>query len=141
MADNMEKLMNDYLAGWNAHDAEGILSLCTDDVIFEEVPLGQVFRGKKEAKDFISNTFTNFPDFKIEVKSGFNAGDRGAGEWVMSATFAHSSTPGMQATGKRFSVRGVSIIEVRKGKISREAMYWNLASFLQQVGLMPAPPK
>jgi steroid delta-isomerase-like uncharacterized protein len=141
MADNVEKAMNDYVAAWNAHDAGRILSFCTDDVVFEEVPMGKVWRGNKEAKDFISSSFVDFPDFKIELKSGFHAGDRGAGEWVMSGTFAHSSTPGMTATGKRFSVRGASIIEFRKGKISREAMYWDLAAFLQQVGLMPAPPK
>ena len=103
--------------------------------------MGKVFRGNKEAKDFISSTFVDFPDFKIDLKSGFNAGDCGAGEWVMSGTFAHSSTPGMTATSKRFSVRGASIIEFRQGKICRESLYWDLAAFLQQVGLMPAPPK
>jgi steroid delta-isomerase-like uncharacterized protein len=141
MANDAEKAMNDYVAAWNSHDAERILSFCADDVVFEEVPMGKVFRGKKEAKDFISNTFTSFPDFKIELKSGFNAGDWGSGEWVMSGTFAKSNMPGMPATGKKFSIRGASIMEFRKGKISRESMYWNLASFLQQVGLMPAPPQ
>ena len=141
MATESEKMMNDYVAAWNAHDMERVLSFCTDDVVFEEVPMEKVWRGKKEAKDFAKDTFTNFPDFKIEMKSAFNAGDRSAGEWVMSGTFANSSTPGMPATGKRFSVRGTSIIEFREGKISRESMYWNLASFLQQVGLMPGPPQ
>jgi steroid delta-isomerase-like uncharacterized protein len=141
MASDAEKAMNDYVAAWNSHDAERILSFCTDDVVFEQVAMGKVNKGKQEAKDFISSTFTSFPDFKIELKSGFNAGDWGAAEWVMSGTFAQSSIPGMPATGKKFSVRGASIIEFRQGKISREAMYWNLASFLQQVGLMPAPPK
>jgi steroid delta-isomerase-like uncharacterized protein len=134
MANDAKKAMNDYVAAWNAHDAERILSFCADDVVFEEVPMGKVFRGKKEAKDFISNSFTSFPDFKLEIKSGF-------GEWDMSGTFAHSDMPGMPATGKKFSVRGASIIEFRQGKISRESMYWDLASFLQQVGLMPPPPK
>jgi steroid delta-isomerase-like uncharacterized protein len=141
MATDSEKMMNDYVAAWNSHDMEKVLSFCTDDVVFEEVPMEKVWRGKKEAKDFAKDTFTNFPDFKIEVKSGFSAGAQGAGEWVMSGTFANSSTPGMPATGKRFSVRGTSIIEFREGKISRESMYWNLASFLQQVGLMPGPPQ
>jgi steroid delta-isomerase-like uncharacterized protein len=141
MATDMEKMMNDYVAAWNSHDTEKVLSFCTDDVVFEEVPMGKVWRGNKEAKDYISSAFVDFPDFKIEIKLGLNAGDRGAGEWVMSGTFAHSSIPEMPATGKRFSVRGSSIIEFREGKISRESMYWNMASFLQQVGLMPAPPK
>jgi steroid delta-isomerase-like uncharacterized protein len=141
MATESEKMMNDYVAAWNAHDMERILSFCTDDVVFEEVAMEKVFRGKKEAKDFVSNTFTEFPDFKLEMKSGFGAGAGGAGEWVMSGTFANSTNPQMPATGKRFSIPGASVIEFREGKISRESMYWNLAAFLQQVGLMPQPPQ
>ena len=141
MATESEKMMNDYVAAWNAHDMERVLSFCTDDVVFEEVPMEKVWRGKKEAKDFAKDTFTNFPDFKIEVKSGFSAGDQGAGEWVMSGTFAHSSNPAMPATGKKFSIPGVGINEYSGGKISRVTNYWNLASFLQQVGLMPPPPQ
>jgi ketosteroid isomerase-like protein len=71
----------------------------------------------------------------------FIAGDQGAGEWVMSGTFAQSTTPGVTATGKKFSVRGATINEFRGGKISRNTNYWNLAEFLQQVGLMPSPPQ
>lgn len=103
--------------------------------------IGKVNRGKKELKDFIVSMCVDFPDFKFEVKSRFFGGDRAAGEWVMSGTFAHSSIPGMPATGKSFSLRGASIFEFRKGKISRHCDYWNMASFLQQVGLMPGPPK
>jgi len=141
MATDVEKMMNDYLAAMNAHDVEKFLTFFTDDAVYECTPLGKVSRGKKEIKDFISSTFADFPDFKLEMKSGFNAGDRGAAEWVMSGTFAHSSMPGMPATGKKFSVRGVAITEFKNGKISRNTNYWNLASFLQQVGLMPGPPK
>ena len=141
MATDLKRRMNDYLAAWNSHDVERILSFFTDDVVYEDVAIGKVNRGKKEVKDFISSMIVDFPDFKFEMKSGFNAGDWSAGEWVMSGTFAHSSIPGLPATGKTFSVRGASITQLRKGKISRNSDYWNLTSFLQQVGLMPPPPK
>ena len=123
MATDLEKMMNDYFAAWNAHDVERILSFFTDDIVYEDVAIGKICRGKKEVKDFISSAFVNFPDFKIEVKSSFNTSDRGAAEGVMSGTFAHSSTPGVSATGKRFSVRGASITEFREGKISRNSDY------------------
>jgi steroid delta-isomerase-like uncharacterized protein len=141
MVTDMERIMNDYSAAWNSHDMERILSFFMDDVVYEDVAIGKVNRSKKELKDFISSLFVDFPDFKIEMKSGFNTGDWSAGEWVMSGTFAHSSIPGLPATGKSFSVRGASITEFRKGKISRNSDYWNMTSFLQQVGLMPPPPK
>lgn len=141
MATDREKMMNDYTAAWNSHDIERILSFFTDDVVYEDVALGMVMRGKKELEDFISSMLVDFPDFKFETKSGFNTIDRSAGEWVMTGTFAHSCIPGVPATGKSFSLRGASIIEFRGGKIGRNTDYWNMASFLQQVGLMPAPPQ
>jgi steroid delta-isomerase-like uncharacterized protein len=141
MASDMEKMMMDYLAAMNAHDLERILTFFTDDAVYDCIPMGKVSHGKKEIKDFFSDTFTSFPDFKLEPKSGFMAGDQGASEWVMSGTFAQSTIPGMPATGKKFSVRGAAITEFKGGKVSRHTNYWNLASFLQQVGLMPGPPK
>lgn len=141
MATDLEKMMNDYVAAWNSHDVERIVSFFTDDGVYEDVSLGKVNRGKKEVKDFISSMFVDFPDFKIEMKSSFFTRDRGAAEWVMSGTFAHSSISGLPATGKSFSERGVSVNEFRKNKISRNSDYWNMASFLQQVGLMPGPQK
>lgn len=141
MATDLEKMMDDYTPAWNSHNVDRILSFFTDDVVYEDLAMGKVCRGKRELKDFISSMFVDIADVKFERKSSFTTGNWSAGEWVMSGTFAHSSIPGMPATGKSFSVRGASIIEFRKGKISRESDYWNMTSFLQQVGLMPAPPK
>jgi steroid delta-isomerase-like uncharacterized protein len=141
MSAEIEKMMGDYLAAWNAHDVEKILTFFTDDAVYEDVATGKVSKGKKEIKDFLSSTVTSFPDVKIEVKSGFDNGEQGAAEWVMSGTFTHSNIPGVPATGKKFSVRGASINAFKGGKISGVTDYWNLASFLQQVGLMPAPPQ
>jgi steroid delta-isomerase-like uncharacterized protein len=43
--------------------------------------------------------------------------------------------PGIPATDKPFEVRGSSIVEFRDGKISRNSDYWDLATYLRQVGL------
>ncbi|MBL7209749.1 MAG: ester cyclase [Dehalococcoidia bacterium] len=139
MATDIERTMKDYLAAWNSHDVDKILSFFTDDCIYEDVAAGNVSRGKEELKAFISFTFAAFPDFKLDSKSVFGAGDWGASEWVMSGTQA-GDLPGIPATGKSFSARGASIMELHKGKLSRNTDYWNFASFLQQVGLLPGPP-
>jgi len=141
MATDMEKMMKDYIAAWNSHDVNKILSFFTDDCVYEDAALGVVNHGKKELRAFAKFIFTDMPDFKLEIKSAFSAGDWAVDEAVMTGTFAHSSIPGMQATGKRFSVRAASIRELRKGKISRNTDYWDRVTYMQQVGAMPAPPK
>jgi steroid delta-isomerase-like uncharacterized protein len=139
MATDVERMLEDYLAAWNSHDAEKIASFFTDDGVHEDVAIGEVNRGKEQLKAFASYTFTTFPDFKLERTSSFVAGDWRGSEWIMSGTHT-GDIPGIPTTGKSFSIRGASISELREGKIRRNSDYWNLASFLQQVGLLPEAP-
>jgi len=37
----------------------------------------------------------------------------------------------------KFSIRGASITELHEGKIKWNSDYWNMTSYLHQVGLMP----
>jgi hypothetical protein len=39
--------------------------------------------------------------------------------------------------GKKFSVRGVSVVEIEGRRIARETDYWDLATLLGQIGLLP----
>lgn len=47
---------------------------------------------------------------------------------------------GEPATGNRFSVRGVSVLELERGKIRRISDYWDMAAFLRQLGILPEKP-
>jgi ketosteroid isomerase-like protein len=77
-------------------------------------------------------TFTDFENFKLEVvRSTFYKGG-GVVEWVWSGT-----EKGLFKTGKSFSVRGVSIIEVRGGKVSSYKEYYDFATVMRQLGLLP----
>ena len=138
MTMDLEKMAQSYLAAWNAHDVEKILSYFTDDCIYEDFGNGKTAHGKAELKDYCNMLFLDYPDFKLEKKSWFSAGDNTAYEYTASGTHKHSSNPAIPVTGKRFSIPGVSIIEFRNGKIYSKRTYFNQAASLQQLGLMPA---
>jgi len=139
MVTDVKRMFEDHNAAWSSYDVEKIASFFTDDCVYEDVAVGVVNRGKQELKAFVTATFTSFPDIKFELKSFFSAGDWAAIEWVMTGTHT-GDLPGMPATGKSFSIRGASVRELRAGKISRNSDYWNLASLLQQIGILPAAP-
>jgi steroid delta-isomerase-like uncharacterized protein len=139
-AQNSEKIAKDLLDAWSSHNTEKTLSFYTDDCILEDLAFGGVKRGKGEVRDYINITFVMFPDVNFKVTSTFCSGDWCASEWVMSGTHK-GDAPKLPATGKNFAIRGVSIIELKDGKIKRESEYYNQTAFLQQVGLWPPPPK
>lgn len=141
MATNVEKMMKDYFTAWNSHKVDKITSFFTDDCVYEDVATGFVRHGKKEQAALVTGLFDWSPDYQLELKSAFGGGVWAASEWVMTGTQSGDiSTPRIAATGRRFSIRGASITELRNGKISRNTDYWDWASFLRQVGMMPGAP-
>ncbi|HZQ69183.1 MAG TPA: nuclear transport factor 2 family protein [Terriglobales bacterium] len=130
---NTELVQNNF-AAWNAHDADKIASLYTDDVIYEDVTFGLVAHGQPELRKMAASFFAGVPDFKLEIVSSTSMGNRGSVEWVFSGTDV-----GLYKTGKKFSVRGASVYELRGGKFSGNRDYYDSASIMRQVGLLPKP--
>ncbi|HUS18524.1 MAG TPA: SgcJ/EcaC family oxidoreductase [Terriglobales bacterium] len=118
-------------AAWNAHDAEKVASLYADDVIYEDVAFGLTARGHAEMRKMAAGFFASVPDFKLELVRHTSMGDHGSVEWVFSGTDV-----GLYKTGKRFSVRGASVYELRGGKFVSNRDYYDSASIMRQVGVL-----
>jgi steroid delta-isomerase-like uncharacterized protein len=135
---DLELKFDDWAIAWSSNDPELVLALFTDDCLFEDVTFGVVARGKEELRSFANRAFAAIPDFKYRLTSRFTTGEWAVIEWVMSGTHT-GDLPGIPATGKRFSsVRGTTILELEAGKIRRESDYWDAATFMKQVGLLPS---
>jgi steroid delta-isomerase-like uncharacterized protein len=131
-----QEMLTEYFASWNAHDVEKIASFVTDDIICYNGARDQTFHGKDQLKGWAKGSFDAIPDFKLDMTSLFASGDMLASEWVFTRTLSGSLSPRVPPTGKSFSVRGSTIAQMKDGKIQREADYWDIATFLRQVGLM-----
>ena len=130
-----EKMFREYAATWSTHDVDKMLSYFTDDCVYENFARRTTYHGKDEVKAWAKASFEAIPDFKLEVTSVFVSGDWLASEWVMTGT-PIGGIPNLPANGKSFSVQGSTIAQLRNGKIWRNADYWDLATFLGQIGAM-----
>jgi steroid delta-isomerase-like uncharacterized protein len=130
-----------YLAAWNRHDGEAVASFFTEDGVYADHALGQRAEGREAIKGFVKSAEEEASsDFKLTVLDKFEAGDRYAIVWAFGGTHDRSSeNPPLQATGKQFSVQGVSIGRVEGDRVKENTDYWNLAEMLMQIGVMPAP--
>jgi steroid delta-isomerase-like uncharacterized protein len=102
-----------------------------------DVALDQSHTGKEAMREFFAGLERDFssdyrfdPGYAVVTDSGY------ALEWVMRGTHDRSG-PMLPATGKSLAIRGVSVGEMRDGKIVRNTDYWNMTEFLTQVGVMP----
>lgn len=122
-----------WIAAWNSHDADKLLSVFTSDVFYEDVAFGEVSHGSAELRKFAASEFEAVPDLKVELLRASVHNGHGTIEWTFSGT-----DKDIYKTGKKFSVRGVSVIDVREGKISRSLDFYDEATIMRQVGLLPA---
>jgi steroid delta-isomerase-like uncharacterized protein len=135
--EDQERLMAEHWAAWSTHNMERVLALFTEDLLYEDVTMGVMNRSAAELRAFGEGFFSGFPDVTFELRSSFANGTSGSAEWVMRGTHT-GDLPGMPATGKHVDVRGASVFEFAGDKIRRCSDYWDMATFLRQLGLMPS---
>jgi steroid delta-isomerase-like uncharacterized protein len=132
----LELVLDQWAVAWSSGDADKLLPLFTDDVRYEDVTLGAVNQGRNALRDFATGAFGAFADLKFELTSRLVAADgkSGAMEWIWRGRQT-KDFPGLPATNKPFEVRGATVVDFTDGKISRNSDYWDLATYMKQVGL------
>jgi steroid delta-isomerase-like uncharacterized protein len=121
-----------WVDAWNSHNPDAVVAVFTEDALYEDVPFGLVSHGVVEIRAFAESFFTVVPDLHIELVNSSLKGGHGTIEWIFSGT-----DRGIYKTGKKFAVRGVTVIEVQGSKLSRNSDYYDLATMLRQFGLLP----
>ncbi len=124
--------MRQAFAAWNSHDPDKVVAFYTEDVVYEDVAYGAVNHGTAELRRFAAGFFEAVPDLNLEVISTSAHNGHGAVEWVLSGT-----DKGLYKTGKRFSVRGASVFEMRGGKCSANKDFYDFATIMRQLGVLP----
>ena len=94
--------------------------------------------GKEEARIHWQTIYNIFPDFKMEALEVTTEGDR------LVAEISHGGTMkgkmgDMEPTGKSYRVEGAFRFNFLNGKIKSIKTYWDIASMMTQLGLMPQP--
>ncbi len=107
-----ENFLQSFVDAFNAHDLNAIMSLMTDDCVFEASAGpdmdGEKHSGKEEVRKAFENVFATFPDAQWRNPKHFISGNRGFSEWIFTGT---------KTDGTRVEVTGCDLFTFRDGKI------------------------
>jgi steroid delta-isomerase-like uncharacterized protein len=142
MADNVAISRSLYEA-WNNRDFDKVASLVADDGEILIVGSGTSFRGPDGAREFSRMWADGFPDGKVTIDKTCDSGDTVCLEFTGRGT--HTGTlrsPGadIPATGRSVTIQLCDVHEIKDGKIRSLRTYFDSASLLIQLGVMPATP-
>jgi ketosteroid isomerase-like protein len=107
-----EEFLQAFTDAFNAHDIPAIMSLMTDDCVFEASAGtdidGQKFIGQEQVKTAFEDVFATFPDAHWSNARHFIIGERGFSEWIINGT---------KKDGVKVEVTGCVLLIFRDGKI------------------------
>jgi len=103
------------------------------DAVVEDSMYPHPFIGREAILSRKSAGFAAMPDMQINVTNRVVHGDQLTVEWTASGTHQHDY-PGLPATGRSFSIPGVTVVVRREGKIVRESLYYDMAEVQRQLG-------
>src|SRR5919197_668880 len=131
--DQIRRLVHELYAAWSLHEPERIDAIFPEDAAYEDVAGAQLVRGKEAIKELLRAAYAWAPDFRVAMKSLIVAGDTAAPEWV-SEGLQTSHIGELPASGNSFRLRRASILTFRDGKIAKVTDYYDMATFLRQLG-------
>jgi steroid delta-isomerase-like uncharacterized protein len=134
----LKEFIDRYNAAWNAHDVETIVSMHTDDSVFENHVTGDVNVGREQIGSAISSIFSVFPDLTFETRRAYIRDDLVVQEWTARGT--HQGTmirSGLEVppTGREVEYKGIDVIPIRDDLVARKDVYSDSITLLRQLGL------
>lgn len=131
----MDKLLDGYLSSWNAHDIQGAGSYLDEGVVYLDVSVGEVQRGRQAAEDNVIGVLMRaMPDLEWTLRGDpIIQGDGIAYEWQLTGTNT-GTWSGIPASQQKVNIKGGTIMRVKDGKIFYQADYYDVASLNRQLG-------
>lgn len=135
---------------WEAHtraefeerDADSAITTMTEHPVLVHVPVGTGASGREPLRQFYAEIFIpQIPaDAATELLTRTVSDDRVIDEFVLS--FTHTLriewlVPGIPPTGREVAVPTVGVITFEDERIASEHIYWDQASVLTQLGVLP----
>ena len=119
-----------------------LLATVSDDGVYEDVPRGLRWEGKKNVERFYLELLTAFPDIDFKLVARRAGVDHVIEELVATATHKGPLIgPGgkkLEPTGKPIQFRLVIVFPVAKnGLLGGEIVYYDLATIYRQIGKLP----
>ena len=88
----LQEFIDRYNAAWNEHDVETIVSMHTEDSVFENHVTGDVNIGREQIGRAVAGIFSVFPDLTFETRRAYVRDDLVVQEWTARGTHEGTMT-------------------------------------------------
>jgi len=112
------------LAAWRQGNFVEVVDQFNDQFTFTDHALRLEFKDKGRFTEFLAKIRELFPDSERRDNTIFSSGDRVIDEWTLTATQTEPFLGG-QLRKVPICVRGISVVQIKNGKISQWSDYYD----------------
>jgi steroid delta-isomerase-like uncharacterized protein len=127
------QLHNQHISHQSSGNTGALQNDYAEHAIVEDSMYPEALVGRKAIMERKGMGMAAIPDIKLTITNRVAHGNQVSAEWVATGTH-NGELPGMPATGRPFTLRGVTVTIREQGKIVREAIYYDLHDLKRQIG-------
>jgi steroid delta-isomerase-like uncharacterized protein len=125
-SDRVNDALEEYVAAWNAADADRIAALFAENGRYGGFDDGSVLDGRDQIAGHFRGVFTDAPDLRLDVVARpLYATDRVFFKWIMRGTTSGTSFYCLNP-GTPFELQGATVLVFADGSITRAADLFEL---------------
>ena len=126
-----EAMLAEHLDARNRGDIDGLLATFSTPRV-ELIPSGRVLDGVDDVRSYLEDRQRSFPDMHVEPIALHHCEDSVVAEFWMSGTH-QGAFDDIEATGRRFKIRGVSIYIFDGDRIGTQRLYYDTGTVARQL--------
>jgi steroid delta-isomerase-like uncharacterized protein len=138
LRDRREAVVREHMESENRHAFDVTLQTFSHPR-YELIPTGEVYDGADAVAAYYQTTRAAFPDQRNEVRAMHHSDDAVIVEFDLLGTH-RGPLRGIPPTGRAFRCPMVAFFFFKDDRIVCERVYWDVATILRQLGLMPDLP-
>lgn len=131
-----EAIVMEHVAAENRHDVGATIATFHQHACYEVN--GETSDGEAAVRDLLEELMAGFPDFSVDIQKVHHADDAVIGEGRISGTH-DGPFAGVPATGRPVDYPAVAIFEFDDDRLLCEKVYFDAATILTQIGVLPEP--
>jgi steroid delta-isomerase-like uncharacterized protein len=140
IAPGITAIAKGWFEAWNDRDFDRGSGLVADGAEIIEVPTNETFRGPSGSREESEKWANGLPDGRVTVKNDITSANAAVLESTVRGTHTGPFvTPAgeVPATGRTVELDFCTILEIEGGEIQRIRHYYDTATLMRQLGLLP----
>ena len=136
---DIRTIISDFVAVWNGADLDNLDGIVDENIQRISSPTTMTnANGLDDLKRVIKEARTMMPDFHVSIEDTLVGDDKSALFWRVTGTHS-GTTEALPATGRSFTVDGVTFQKYLGGKLVEERVAFDNLHWLIQLGLVENP--